>query len=302
MTDQTLELRGPVGGETFNLLQVQNFLRKANGPVRIFVASSGGCAATSSAVYCLLRDYPGEVSCLIDHCGSAAVAPAMAAGRRAIVAGGSIFVHRSWLVTTGTCTDLQQQADQLRELDALNAKIYAEATGQTIESIFDLMDKSAVLDASEAVALGFADQIVDQPGGLLSEPEVWHKTAAYMAQRGIDHLDRCERKNPADVQAIGLSRYTADHLPDAFPCDAPAASRPLVTASEREELRRRHRDLFCRLKMRLYSFGQGCAPDPRKSPVSAVWACQKCNAENFHPPGRDGRPAPCTTCKNEEMK
>jgi ATP-dependent protease ClpP protease subunit len=303
MTDENiLELRGPVGGETFNVSQVRDFLAKADGrPVRVILTSHGGDSATSCAIHAAFKNYPGELSALIHYAGSAAVLPALAASQRAILSGGSFFLHRGWTVIVGMCADLQGQADRLRELDNLDARYYADATGQEVETIIDYMEKSTLLDAAESVRLGFAHEILDQPGGQLRKPDVWHEVASVVVDHAIHNLSPAGQTTEA-VQRRGMAVYTAGQSPE-WPCAPfPAGGWPATTPGESAEQRRRQHELLDRLRQRLDGVRQGLKPDPRRSPITASWRCSACHEMNFHPPGRDGRPTPCIHCENEDTQ
>jgi len=282
-----LRLAGEVGGLQFNAAQVRAFLDSAAGaPVRIVIASHGGCSATSCAVYGMLRDYE-QVSTVIQFAGSAALAPALAAPRREILAGGSLFFHPGWFATVGTAADLERSAKRLRDCDRLDAEIYAKASGQSVTAVLELMDRNTLLNAAQAVSLGFAHKVLDEAGGETRPQQTWDLTAASVISSSMSGL---VDQSPAARQSRAEGVYRAVML---TPYPVPPASH--ATPAESAELRSRTLPLFGRLARRLQAVTLGVAPDPRRSPLTASWRCTICGQINFSPPGRDGRP---TLCQN----
>jgi hypothetical protein len=243
----------------------------------------------------MLKDYPGAINTVIEYAWSAAVLPALAGERRAILAGGSLFFHRTWQTAVGTGADLEKAAKRLHTIDLMDARIYAEASGQTVEDMLALMDESAVLNSCQALENGFVHEIIDEPGGEIIPPEIWHETARGVVAHGLATL---ADQTPEAVQARGAAIYAAGQIEDYPLPTAPPGGWPLTTAAESAELRRRHQDQLSRLDRRLAGFAYGGGPDPRRVPIEAAWTCAECGAVNFSPPrGQDGRINLCINCQ-----
>lgn len=290
---KTIELSGQVGGPDFNQVQLQRLLDDAAGTqIQVVIASHGGCSATGLLVAALLRDC-SDVSIVIKFAGSAAVAPALAASRRAILAGGSLLFHRAWHCAVGTCEDLGLTSKRLRDLDLVDAKIYAQASGQPVEFILELMSRSAVLDANQALEMGFVHSIVDAPGGRIIPDEVWHRTATGVARKALrNRRDRNPETVRRDAELFCQAVQLADYPPESkqYRGYKPAALTKLL---------QRETEQIARVERRLHRFANGLSPDPRiprrMYPLNSTWRCE-CGAVNYHPPGHDGQATICNTC------
>jgi hypothetical protein len=190
--------------------------------------------------------------------------------------------------------------ERLQKIDRMDAEIYAEASGQPIDRILELMDESTLLDAEAALDMGFVHAIEGQ-GGQTGRSEDWHEVAQFVVNHDLDILSPAGQA-PDAVLSRALTEYDAVQSSDYPPTKAPPGGWPEVSGAESEELRRRESGQLERLAWRLRAYDVGAAPDPRFAPVAADWRCDTCGARNFHPPGQHGRPTPCAACAHISRK
>ena len=89
---------------------------------------------------------------------------AAAKGRRLIYPHARVLIHQPLISgrMVGPATDINIQAKEMEKLRAELNQILAASSGQPIERINRDTDRDFYLTASEAIAYGLADKIVDK--------------------------------------------------------------------------------------------------------------------------------------------
>lgn len=163
-------LYGTVGMEWsdeahFTAADVRVQLASATGPITVRLNSGGGNAPEGQAIYTLLRDYPGEVTVMIDSVAASAASLIAMAGDRIVMRRGSwMLIHdpaMMWTDGRGTQADHEQVAAALSVIGDAYAEVYAARAGMTREEARRLMRAETVMDGATAVDLGFADETED---------------------------------------------------------------------------------------------------------------------------------------------
>lgn len=171
MADE-IALYGTVGAafwdeEHFTVAQVRDLLRDRRGPLTVRINSGGGVAADGLAIYHLLRDYPGEVTALVDGAAaSAASLIAMAAERIVLREGAWLLLHDPAALMAGgrgTAEDHRRTAAFLDRIADGYAAIYAARAGLGAAEARELMRRETLLVGAEAVEAGFADAVDPAP-------------------------------------------------------------------------------------------------------------------------------------------
>jgi hypothetical protein len=84
------------------------------------------------------------------------------AGEEVVMADNAmLMIHNPWSMSMGDADDLRKEADVLDKLKNTLVNAYARKTGMEATTIASMMDEETWLDATEAVAMGFADEIED---------------------------------------------------------------------------------------------------------------------------------------------
>ena len=127
--------------------------------VHLHVDSTGGDAVTALGVYDALK---GRCSvATINQAASAAVAIALAADRRLIVAGGRFMVHSARTVAFATASGLREAATITEEADERLLQILLERTGRPADVVKSWMaGPDRWFTAEEAIAAGLAHEII----------------------------------------------------------------------------------------------------------------------------------------------
>lgn len=159
--DNTITLFGEIG-------------RKANAAVKAHAAglsgekfsavidSEGGSVFDGLSVYSAVEAYAGETECLIESSAfSIASYIAMAFDRVKITRNGYMMLHNPSTEASGDDTELTNTADMVRKLRMSMIEAYSRKSGISPEAVEKMMRDTTWLNAEEALAAGFVDEIVD---------------------------------------------------------------------------------------------------------------------------------------------
>lgn len=159
-----LDLFGEIGAEGITAQQFANDLRALGdvSQINLRLNSPGGAVFEGMAIYNLLKHHKarkvGTVVALAASMGSVVL---MACDERRIPANAMIMVHKPWGIQGGTAEDMRSYADQLDMFGASMTAAYTDRTGKTAEEIDALLSAETWMTGTQAVAMGFADVLLD---------------------------------------------------------------------------------------------------------------------------------------------
>lgn len=206
-TDRTIGIYDVIGqdywtGEGVTAKRIAAALRSIGaGPVTVNINSPGGDMFEGFAIYNLLREHPGEVTVkVLGLAASAASVIAMAGDTVQMSRASFLMIHNAWVIAAGNRNDLREIADFLEPFDRAMADIYAARTGLDAAAIGEMLDAETWLGGSDAIAQGFADELLasDQ----IAEGEKANAAAV--------------RRLEAALRASGMSRSEAMRLISEF--------------------------------------------------------------------------------------
>jgi ATP-dependent Clp protease protease subunit len=165
--DRTISVFDVIGqdywsGEGVTAKRVAAALRSlGKGPVTVNINSPGGDMFEGLAIYNLLREHSGEVTCkVLGLAASAASIIAMAGDKVQIARAGFFMIHNCWVMAMGNRHDLREIATLLEPFDAVMGDIYAARTNLDAKAVGKLMDSESWIGGSAAVEDGFADELL----------------------------------------------------------------------------------------------------------------------------------------------
>lgn len=166
--------------------------------VTLNINSPGGDVFEGLAIYNLLRAHSGKVTVnVIGLAASAGSFIAMAGDQINIAKAGFLMIHNAWLIAAGDKQALREVADWLEPFDTALAEIYAYRTGKDVEEIAAMMDKETWMSGSDALASGFADDLLESD----------------RIERGEeDKASASLRQTEAALRARGLTRAEAQAM------------------------------------------------------------------------------------------
>ncbi|MFN3298861.1 MAG: ClpP family protease [Sediminibacterium sp.] len=140
---------------------------KPGAEIKLYINSPGGVVTSGMVMYDTIKMIESPVSTicmgLAASMGSILLS-AGAKGHRYIYPHGEVMIHQPSLggYYQATSADIEIQANQILKTKQLGAKILAENCGKTVEQILADFDRDYWMDATEAVAYGIADSILNK--------------------------------------------------------------------------------------------------------------------------------------------
>lgn len=231
-TSDTITIYGVIGedwyGEGVTLKRIDAALRAiGERDVTVYINSPGGDMFEGIAIYNRLREHSHKVSTkVLGMAASAASVIYLAGAERQVASSAFLMIHNCWTFLAGNRHYLRDVADDMEEFDAAMADLYAETSGQTVESMAEMMDDETFIRGKRAVELGLAT-------GLLSADEVTERTTTDTQQNNAlkamdialakSGMPRSERRELFANFKTGTPRAAGGDTPRAVPTDKPRA-------------------------------------------------------------------------------
>lgn len=231
-TSDTITIYGVIGedwyGEGVTLKRIDAALRAiGERDVTVYINSPGGDMFEGIAIYNRLREHSHKVSTkVLGMAASAASVIYLAGEERQVASSAFLMIHNCWTILAGNRHYLRDVADDMQEFDAAMADLYAETSGQTVESMAEMMDDETFIRGKRAVELGLAT-------GLLAADEVTERTTTETQQnnalKAMDialaktGMPRSERRELFANFKSGTPRAAGGDTPRAVPTDKPRA-------------------------------------------------------------------------------
>lgn len=189
----------------------------AGNSVTVNVNSYGGDMWEGIAIYNMLAAHQGKVTVnVLGIAASAASIIAMAGDEVAMGEGAQLMIHNAWGLVVGNSHDLRAAADAFDGFNATLASVYHARTGQKLPELHRLMDAESYLSAADAIAMGFADGMMqggakaavrnDIDPGLMAK----RRMEAALAKAGHSRADRQQM-----IAALGAPRDASTDQPAA---------------------------------------------------------------------------------------
>ena len=146
-------------------------LMSGTGPVIIWLDSPGGDVFAAAQLYNMLREYSnsgkGEVEVRIDAiAASAATVVAMAGDKTVISPVAMMMIHNPSMIAWGDREEMKRAMATLDEVKEAIINAYRQKTSLPRDKIARMMDCETWMNATKAVELGFADEILDDRAAL----------------------------------------------------------------------------------------------------------------------------------------
>lgn len=130
--------------------------------IMVAINCPGGDVFDGIAIYNALRAHPAKVTTRIDSlAASIASVIAQAGDHRVMLSSAQMMIHDAWGLAIGNAKEMREMADLLDRQSDVIAGIYAGRGTNDVAYYRDLMEKDSWFTDEEAVAEGFADEVVD---------------------------------------------------------------------------------------------------------------------------------------------
>jgi ATP-dependent Clp protease protease subunit len=131
-------------------------------PLDLRLNSPGGSVFDAVAIHNALKRHEGTVTVWIDGiAASAASYIAMAGDEIVMPENAFLMIHDPSGLVMGTAEDMRAMAEALDKVKGSLVSGYAAKSGRTPEEVSALMGAETWFDASDAVAQGFADRLIE---------------------------------------------------------------------------------------------------------------------------------------------
>lgn len=180
LKERIVFLNGEVNDQVSNAICAQLLFLEAEDPdadINFYINSPGGSVTAGLAMYDTMQYIKPDVSTIV--MGQAAsmgsfLAQAGAAGKRFVLPESRTMIHRVSSGTRGTSGSVHVQElemedairsfEESKRLNQRLTELYVRhnTAGKQYDELFDTMKFDTFLSAQDAVANGFADQVVDK--------------------------------------------------------------------------------------------------------------------------------------------
>lgn len=143
--------------------QFKEELEKGEGDITVWINSPGGDCIAAAQIYNMLLSYKGNVTVQIDGIAASAASVIAMAGTKIMMSPVSmLMIHNPMTMVAGDKTEMEKAIAMLSEIKESIINAYEIKTKMTREAIAKLMDAETWMDATKAVELGFADDILQR--------------------------------------------------------------------------------------------------------------------------------------------
>lgn len=166
LKERIIFLTGQIDDTVASLVCAQLLFLESENPdkdVHLYINSPGGVVTAGLAIYDTMNYIRPDISTLCF--GQAAsmgsfLLMAGTKGKRACLPNARVMIHQPWGGVQGQASDIEIHAREILELRARLNKIYAERTGQSLETVEKAMDRDNFMTAEVAKDFGLIDQVV----------------------------------------------------------------------------------------------------------------------------------------------
>ncbi len=136
-------------------------LNAGSGDITVWINSPGGDCVAAAQIYNMLANYKGNVTVKIDGIAASAASVIAMAGTTVLMSPVSMMmIHNPATVAFGDHTEMEKAIEMLEGVKDSIINAYALKTGMSRAKLSRLMDAETWMDATKAVELGFADDII----------------------------------------------------------------------------------------------------------------------------------------------
>ena len=168
LNDRIIMLCDEINDATASLVVAQLIYLEGQDPdkdIHLYINSPGGSISAGMAIYDTMQYIKCDVSTICigmaASMGSFLLA-AGAKGKRFALPNSEIMIHQPLGGARGQASDIKIQADHILFIRNRMNRLYAEMTGQPIETIERDTDRDNYMTAEDAVKYGLIDRVVDK--------------------------------------------------------------------------------------------------------------------------------------------
>lgn len=209
-TDQQatdIYLYGDVGdgwwGETIRADRIKEILQETpSDTINIHIQSYGGDVFEGITIYNLLRNSKKAINVYVDGIAASSASIIALAGDKLIMPKNTQFmIHNPWTYTWGNANEMEKVVAQLRTCENSIIATYMEKFVGTEDELRQLLDAETFMTAEEAVAFGFADELLEEDEektepALSVSARLMNKYGNKPKNQSQEEVSKDERPNP----------------------------------------------------------------------------------------------------------
>jgi ATP-dependent Clp protease protease subunit len=194
VVERILELHGTIAEESWfdDDLTPQMFkdeLNAGSGDITVWINSPGGDCVAAAQIYNMLANYKGNVTVKIDGIAASAASVIAMAGNTVLMSPVSMMmIHNPATMAFGDHTEMEKAIEMLEGVKDSIINAYTLKTGMSRAKLSRLMDAETWMDATKAVELGFADDIITRDAFPEKEKD----------EESEESTEEDEKKKPSD--------------------------------------------------------------------------------------------------------
>ena len=166
LKERIIFLTGGINEQVSSIVSAQLLFLESQAPdkdIFMYINSPGGLVTAGLAMYDTMQFIKCDISTLvIGQACSAGSLLAMAGtkGKRYALKNSRIMIHQPSGGASGQATDILIHAEEILKIKKKLNQIYADHTGQPIETINDTMERDKFMSPEEALKFGLVDKII----------------------------------------------------------------------------------------------------------------------------------------------
>jgi ATP-dependent Clp protease protease subunit len=174
--DRIIFLGTPIDDDVANIIIAQLLFLEADNPERdiyLYINSPGGVISSALAIYDTMQHIQAPVNTICMGMAASAGSFLLVAGekeKRSALPNARIMMHQPSGGAQGTAADIEIIAKEILYARHKLNELYAEHTGQPLDTIERDMDRDTFMSAEEAKEYGIIDKVI-QHRSELSKPE-----------------------------------------------------------------------------------------------------------------------------------
>ena len=166
LMDRIVFMGAPINDDVANIVIAQLLFLEADNPERdiyLYINSPGGVVSSGLAIYDTMQYLKAPINTICMGMAASMGSFLLAAGlkgKRSALPHSRILSHQPSGGAQGTAADIEIQAREILYLRAKLNGLYAQHTGQAIETIERDMDRDRFMSAEEATEYGSIDSVI----------------------------------------------------------------------------------------------------------------------------------------------
>jgi len=167
LKDRIIFLTGPIYDEIGSLISAQLLYLESENPTKeisFYINSPGGIITAGMAIYDTMQYLRPEISTVCigqtASMGSLLLA-AGAPGKRYALPNSRVMLHQPSGGAQGQAADIEIHAREIMRIRQRMNEIYVKHTGQSLDSMEEVIERDRFMTPEEALKFGIVDQVVE---------------------------------------------------------------------------------------------------------------------------------------------